>query len=62
MQMGLLSLVCRPAQLAVTRTHVDVTFPLDQVDIRIRQVGLDVNPGWVPWFGKVVQFHYVDRG
>ena len=51
-------LIHRPARLALTPTHLDLTFDLAQVDIRIRKTGLDLNPGWLPWFGKVVQFHY----
>jgi hypothetical protein len=30
----------------------------------VRRVALDVDPGWVPWMGRVVQFRYDahDRG
>ena len=24
----------------------------------IRRVGLDIDPGWVPWLGRIVTFHY----
>jgi hypothetical protein len=58
---GLASLVMRPAHLAVTGTHADVFFRLTGADVRIRRAGLDADPGWVPWFGKVVAFHYEDR-
>jgi hypothetical protein len=57
--MGLHTLVCRPAQVTLTRSHVDMTLDLRQVDVRVRRFGLDLNPGWVPWFNRVVQFHYV---
>lgn len=60
--MGLRALVSRPAHIASTRTHVDVYFALSQVDMRVRLAGLDVNPGWVPWLGRVVQFHYRPGG
>jgi hypothetical protein len=50
--------VRRAALIGVTRTHIDVYFSLDQVDVRIRRLGLDLNPGWVPALGKVVIFHY----
>lgn len=59
--MGLYNLVCRPGRIQVTPTHVDVMLPLDQTDVWVRKVGLDLNPGWVPWFGRVVQFHYLER-
>lgn len=47
-----------------TRTDLDVTLPLAEADVRIRRIGLDINPGWLPWlgpFGCVVRFHYRDR-
>ena len=57
--MGLGGLIRRPAYIATTKTHLDVTFPFSQLDIRVRMAGLDINPGWVPWLGRVFQFHYV---
>ena len=57
-RIGLASLVLRPARLAITPTHVDVFFQLNAADVRIRRAGLDVDPGWVPWFRRVVAFHY----
>ena len=60
-RIGLASLVVRPARLAITPTHVDVFFGLNSADVRIRRAGLDIDPGWVPWFGRVVAFHYGDR-
>lgn len=52
------ALVCRPGQVAVGRTHLDVAFNSRLVDLRIRRAGLDLDPGWVPWLGRVVTFHY----
>jgi hypothetical protein len=46
----------------VNRTDLDVTLPLELADIRGRRVGLDLDPGWLPWFGRVVRFHYLHRG
>lgn len=57
-RVGLADLVRRTAQIAVTPTHVDTYFPLTSADVRIRRAGLDIDPGWVPWFGRVVSFHY----
>jgi hypothetical protein len=58
---GLRQMVARPARLAVTKTHLDVTLPMRTVDIDMRKAGLDIDPGWVPWLGRVVQFHYVEN-
>jgi hypothetical protein len=59
---GLHSLVCRNGRIAATPTHLDVFFPASDADIRVRKAGLDLHPGWLPWFGKVVSFHYLSRG
>ncbi|HEX6042053.1 hypothetical protein [Longimicrobium sp.] len=59
-RMGLHALMRRPGRIAFTRTHVDMSLPLDGADVRIRMAGLDLDPGWVPWLGRVVAFHYVD--
>ncbi|MCJ8500097.1 hypothetical protein [Desulfatitalea alkaliphila] len=56
----LLQLIRHPAAVATTPTHLDVTFPLERLDIRIRLAGLDIDPGWVPWLGRVVRIHYSD--
>jgi len=57
-RMGLYALVARPGQIASTRTHIDIVLPLRDLDIRVRRAGLDADPGWVPWLGKMVTFHY----
>jgi hypothetical protein len=57
-------IVERKGRVWQTRTDIDVTLPLAEADIRIRGVGLDIDPGWLPWFGvhgRVVRFHYRDR-
>lgn len=41
-----------------TQSHLDIHYPIDKVDVEVRRVGLDLNPGWLPWFGQVVTFHY----
>ncbi len=58
---GLASLVRRPGRVAWSPTHVDVVFDLAGADLRVRRHGLDIDPGWLPWFGRVVAFHYIDR-
>lgn len=58
---GLLSIVRRPARVTISDTHIDVVFTTSQADVRLRRIALDVDPGWVPWLGRVIQFHYRDR-
>jgi hypothetical protein len=60
-KISLRSLIMREGQIAITRTHFDILFDIDQLDIRIRKTGLDINPGWVSWLGMVVQFHYLEK-
>ncbi len=55
-------MVTRPGVFSVNRTDLDVSLPLDVADVRIRRAGLDLDPGWLPWFGRVVRFHYLFRG
>jgi hypothetical protein len=59
-RMGLHDLVRRRGRMAFTRTHVDVTLALRGADVRARAAGLDLDPGWVPWLGRVIAFHYTD--
>jgi hypothetical protein len=42
-----------------TASHIDVEFPMSAVRLPVRLAGLDINPGWVPWLGRVVTFHYL---
>ena len=51
-------LLLRRGQLYVTSSHVDLVMPLDGVSLPVRLAGLDFDPGWLPAFGRVVQFHY----
>jgi len=56
--LGLKTLVRRPARIAITDTHIDLFFRPAEADIHIRRAALDVDPGWIPWLGRVVSFHY----
>jgi hypothetical protein len=40
------------------RPQIDITLLLHGVDVRIRRLGLDVDPAWVAWLGLIVRFHY----
>ena len=55
---SLRSLVARPGEVAMTRTHLDYIFDGSNVDMRVRSNGLDVNPGWIAWLARVVSFQY----
>jgi hypothetical protein len=57
--MDLHELVARTAWASSSATHIDLVFALEQVDLRIRRLGLDSDPGWVPWLGRIVSFHFV---
>jgi hypothetical protein len=57
-RMGLASLVRRPGFIGLTPTHADLHFHLQDTDLRVRRLGLDIDPGWLPWFGRVVTFHF----
>ena len=57
---GLHDLIVRPGRIVVTPLHLDVFFEPGAVDLRIRRAGLDLDPGWVPWLGRVLRFHYLD--
>lgn len=59
-RIGPASLVSRVGAVVITRTHIDVAFPLREIDLRARRAGLDQNPGWVPWLGRIVAFHFVE--
>jgi hypothetical protein len=46
------------AKIQHNASHVDLHTMLTKVKLEIRLAGLDINPGWLPWLGRVVQFHY----
>lgn len=48
----------RPAHVRATASHLDVQLRVADVHLDIRRTGLDLDPGWLPWLGRVVRFHY----
>jgi hypothetical protein len=58
-KLSLRALVLRPGRVAATRSHLDVLFDHAQADLGIRAAGLDIDPGWVPWLGRVIRYHYL---
>lgn len=52
------ALCARHGRVELTSAHLDVIFPLQEIDIDIRCSGLDRDPGWVPAAGRFIAFHY----
>jgi hypothetical protein len=57
-------IIRRPGHVWLTRMDLDVTMGFSAVDVRIRKVGLDIDPGPVSAlgdFGRTVRFHYREQ-
>lgn len=52
------SLIRAPAEFSYTPGHLDLYLDNSQVRLELRLAGLDFNPGWLPWLGTVVTFHF----
>src|SRR5262245_44472984 len=50
--------LAQQARLWATETHLDLDLETESVDVALRLSGLDLDPKWVPWLGRVVTFHY----
>jgi hypothetical protein len=61
-KISLRRLIRRPALVHATPTHIDLCFDARWVELEVRLAGLDLDPGWVPWLGRVVSFHYDYEG
>jgi hypothetical protein len=48
-------------QISVSHTHLDLYLPAHAVNLAVRRAGLDANPGWLPDFGYIVLFHFVEE-
>lgn len=51
-------LVRRPGKFALGEHRIDIHFPLDAADLRLRRPALDRDPGWVAWMGLSVRYHF----
>lgn len=49
----------RQGTVHLSDVRLDVVFPARAADVRIRRAGFDLDPGFVPWLGRIVHFHYV---
>lgn len=47
-----------PARVVADEVRVDVHFRLADARLDVRRVGLDADPGWQPWLGCVLRWHY----
>jgi hypothetical protein len=54
------ALLLVPGELFVTPTRIDFRAPLDQTRIPVRRAALDLDPGWLPAWGRSIRFHYGD--
>lgn len=52
------SLLRLPARIRYSASHLDLHTTLPHTRLDVRLAGLDLNPGWLPWLGRVVQFHF----
>ena len=39
---------------------ITVRFHVEATELRLRRLALDVDPGWVPFLGLAVRYHYRD--
>jgi hypothetical protein len=58
---ALAHLLLRAGRLRATRTHADLHLPARAVSVALRVAGWDIDPGWVPYLGRVIRFHYDGR-
>lgn len=52
------SLLRIPAEFSASPGHLDLFMDDSEVELELRLAGLDLNPGWLPWLGTVVTFHF----
>jgi len=51
-------LLTLPGQFRYSPSHIDFYAAMASIRLPVRLAGLDIDPGWLPWLGKVVRFHY----
>lgn len=57
----LADVVRRRGWLRAHPSGLGVRFRLAQADVALRLQALDADPGWVPWLGRQVAYHYRDE-
>jgi hypothetical protein len=54
--------VCgRAGHILIEPGWIELVLPLSSADASIRRLGLDLDPGWLPWLGCVVRIRYDDE-
>lgn len=48
----------RDAEVLADPGWLEIRFALEDANPRVRRAGLDLDPGWLPWLGRVVRFTY----
>ena len=51
-------LVARPGWIALGDDRLDIRYPLDAADLRLRRLALDSDAGWTDWLGLSLWFHF----
>lgn len=46
------------ARVTVEQAYIHIYIDQSAVRTDVRMAGLDINPGWMPWLGRVIYFHY----
>lgn len=57
---GITQLLTLRGRLFVTTSHLDLVLRLEQIHLAARRSGLDQDPGWLPHWGRVIKFHFVE--
>lgn len=57
----LADVVRRPGGLLLAEDMLEVRYPPASADIRLRRRALDLDPGWTPWLGLSIRYHYRDE-
>ncbi|MFF3935655.1 hypothetical protein [Streptomyces phaeofaciens] len=52
------ALARRPGRIIAAPGWIEVHLDLSEADPAVRRVGLDLDPGWIPWLGAVVRYVY----
>jgi hypothetical protein len=56
----LADIVPRDGWLRLTEDSLVARFRADAADLHLRRLALDVDPGWVPWLGLAIRYHFRD--
>jgi hypothetical protein len=59
-RLRLADLARRRGWLLRVDTTLLVRFPMQAAELRLRRLALDIDPGWVPWLGLSVRYHFSD--